>query len=112
MPITEVKFLTRLPGGMLEYETTRIVDAEVEHDSYPSLRQSLHRPGRTIGFIHYGATEITDEESYYSCIISDTPPHRRLLVLYRIDGVEFPPPPPPLHYYYYSDYYYFKRSGG
>ncbi len=109
MPITEVKFLTRLPGGMLEYETTRTVDTEVEHDSYPSLLQSLHRPERTIVFIHHGSTRITDEESYYSCVFSNAPPHRRLTVLYRVDGVESPPPPPPFHY---DDYYYFKCLGG
>jgi hypothetical protein len=43
-----VKFLSRPPGGMPEYETTLAVDKEVESRSFEELQAKLHRPGKSL----------------------------------------------------------------
>lgn len=79
---SEIRYLLRMPGGMLEYETTSPVDAVVAHNSYSSLRRALARPGKNIVFIHFGDTRIEDDDSY-TCITHCPKKARRLLVLYR-----------------------------
>ena len=86
---SNVKFLHRLPGGMLEYETGKYVDAVVSHTSYTSLKSALQRPGKHVIFIHSGTTRVEDDGSY-SAIAYE--PEKRLAVLYRDANLS------PIHY--------------
>jgi hypothetical protein len=67
---SDVKFMCRLPGGMLAYETIDSVDMVVTHDSYLSLKHSLARHGMHILFIHQADAVIEDQESYYGTLRS------------------------------------------
>ena len=77
---SDVKFMCRLPGGMLAYETIDSVDMVVTHDSYLSLKRSLARHGMHILFIHQANAVIEDQESYSQIREFSK---RRMLVLYR-----------------------------
>jgi hypothetical protein len=78
---SSVKYLHRLPGGMLAYETSEISDATVSHTSYASLYAALHRPGMQIVFIHQRNDRIKDEDSYTTTF--ECRKEGRLAVLYR-----------------------------
>jgi hypothetical protein len=59
-----VRFLSRPPGGMPEYETTLAFDKEVESRSFIELREKLHRPGKSLLNITQRDQDIENEAAY------------------------------------------------
>jgi hypothetical protein len=59
-----VKFFSRPPGRMPEYETTLEFDKEVESGSFKELREKLHRPGKSLLNITQRNLDIKDEATY------------------------------------------------
>jgi hypothetical protein len=76
----EVKFLVRMDGGALQYETIDFVDMTIVHDSYSALRSALVRHGKAIMRILHANIPIRDEDSRLGISLYPT---TRMLVEYR-----------------------------
>ena len=60
----DVKFALRIPGELVEYETTRRVDMQVSHTSLSDLRSKLRRPDMSLLNISQRDLDVDDDEDY------------------------------------------------
>ena len=74
----DVKFALRIPGELVEYETTRRVDMQVSHTSLSDLRSKLRRPDMSLLNISQRDLDVDDDEDY-----DRLQANRPLLVCYR-----------------------------
>jgi hypothetical protein len=79
---SEVRFLFRVPTGMVAYETNNRFDLVCEHHGYASLRCAVTRPGMHILHIIQRGLEIKNVQSY-----EQIDENRALSVLYRRTNV-------------------------
>jgi hypothetical protein len=77
-----VRFLSRPPGEMPEYETTLAFDKEVESRSFKELREKLHRPGKSLLNITQRDLDIEDETAY-----NKLKPNTKILAHYRESNI-------------------------
>jgi hypothetical protein len=61
----KVKFMHRLYGGPVEYETDLWADREIKQTCFRELWYKVQRRGWTVLSIHQGLVDLTDEGSYH-----------------------------------------------